>query len=154
MSALRFKRSTLPQPPSWTYISTFHVTCSATHQCPEIANPAQSITFFCESSNDCLAAAVPYRGNGGPSARHGIWRAFYRGLFGPDSPWTSMIFADVHWSHLRAWKPSLWHFLTTTSCLISVWFQKTDGFSVCCLNPSLWWRVLGRCIPSFRLELE
>ena len=142
MSVLRFKRSTLPQPSSWTSISTLHVTCQTTHQCSEIANLAQSIAFLCESSNDSLTVAVPRRGNGGPSARHGIWRAFHRGLFGPDSCRTSKIFTNVHSSHLRAWTSSLWHFLTTPSHLIAT-VSDTRRISVRgCLTLSLWWRVL------------
>ena len=142
MSVLRFKRSTLPQPPSWTSISTLHVTCQTTHQCSEIANLAQSIAFLCESSNDSLTVAVPRWRNGGPSARHGIWRAFHRGLFGPDSCRTSKIFTNVHSSHLWAWTSSLWHFLTTPSHLIAT-VSDTRRISVRgCLTLSLWWRVL------------
>ena len=55
-----------------TDIPTLHVTCQTTHQCYAIANLAQPIAFLCESSNDSLTVAVPRRGNGGPSARHGI----------------------------------------------------------------------------------
>ena len=87
--------------------------------------------------------------------------------FGPDSDRTSTHFPNgdqiqTELQHIfqlgtRAipgLKPVPWHVLATPSCLISVAFSKPDDFFVCCLTLSLWWRVLERCIPSFRLELE